>query len=50
MLKLADGDSAGAMESIREAARLGLPGHLLAGEPMLTPLRDKHGFLALAED
>jgi hypothetical protein len=38
------------MESIREAARLGLPGHILAGEPMLIPLRDQEGFLALAED
>ncbi len=50
ILKLAVGDSSGAMDSIREAARLGLPGHILAGEPMLTPLRDQQGFLALADE
>ena len=50
ILKLAAGDSPAAMESIREAASLGLPGHILAGEPMLTPLRDKQGFLALADE
>jgi TolB-like protein/Tfp pilus assembly protein PilF len=50
ILKLAVGDSAGAMDSIREAARLGMPGHILAGDPMLTPLRDQQGFLALADE